>query len=452
MTAHAAPLRLPVLRPSPVLETSPASPTRHWHRFDVEGVPYVLVADGSRIYELSADLAQQLEDTPPDGFDLQALGIPSMHAIDDDPPLSMPLRSISLAVAQRCNLACSYCYAEGGDFGAPPQDMSIEVARAAVARLVDGAAPGERVQLAFLGGEPLVNRAVLVAATEYAAERAKAAGVTLGFSITTNGTLLSAEDAEFFERHGFAVTISVDGAGTVHDKLRPFKDGRGSHARVMERVKPLLRLQRAMQVSARVTVTPENLALPDTLEELLAQGFFSVGFSPMLASPTGRAQLSSEHLTSMLEQMKACGRVFEREVSAGRRYAFGNMVTALAEIHRGTHRPYPCGAGAGYFGVSASGGLHACHRFVQDAEYGFGSIAQGLDEAKQRSFLSERHVHKQTPCKSCWARYLCGGGCHHEVLKRGRPACDYIRGWLDYCLQAYVRLNRAAPAYFGSRR
>jgi hypothetical protein len=39
------------------------------------------------------------------------------------------------------------------------------------------------------------------------------------------------------------------------------------------------------------------------------------------------------------------------------------------------------------------------------------------------------------------ARYLCGGGCHHEVIARGRPACDYIRGWLHYCLQAYVRLS-----------
>jgi uncharacterized protein len=25
-------------------------------------------------------------------------------------------------------------------------------------------------------------------------------------------------------------------------------------------------------------------------------------------------------------------------------------------------------------------------------------------------------------------------------MGRGRVACDYIRGWLDYCLQAYVRL------------
>jgi len=38
----------------------------------------------------------------------------------------------------------------------------------------------------------------------------------------------------------------------------------------------------------------------------------------------------------------------------------------MRELQRGTHRPYPCGAGAGYLGVSADGDLAACHRFVGD--------------------------------------------------------------------------------------
>ena len=34
---------------------------------------------------------------------------------------------------------------------------------------------------------------------------------TPGFSITTNGTLVTEADADFFEEHGFAVTVSLDG-------------------------------------------------------------------------------------------------------------------------------------------------------------------------------------------------------------------------------------------------
>jgi uncharacterized protein len=124
------------------------------------------------------------------------------------------------------------------------------------------------------------------------------------------------------------------------------------------------------------------------------------------------------------------------------------MTNAMQEIHKGTYRPYPCGAGAGYFGVSAGGDLYACHRFVEDPAGLMGDVGSGPDRARQEAWLTDRHVHRQEPCRSCWARYLCGGGCHHEVIQRGRPACDYIRGWLDYCLGAYMRIRHARPEYF----
>jgi uncharacterized protein len=101
-------------------------------------------------------------------------------------------------------------------------------------------------------------------------------------------------------------------------------------------------------------------------------------------------------------------------------------------------------------GVSAEGGLYACHRFVEDEDGAMGNVVGGVDRARQKEWLAARHVHFQEPCSGCWARYLCGGGCHHEVIKRGRPACDYIRGWLHYSLQAYIRLSEKRPDYFGN--
>jgi uncharacterized protein len=77
-----------------------------------------------------------------------------------------------------------------------------------------------------------------------------------------------------------------------------------------------------------------------------------------------------------------------------------------------------------------------------------GDLENGIDRTKQNTWLAERHVHRQSPCNGCWARYQCAGGCHHEVIARGRPACDYIRGWLLYCLQAYGRLLHRVPEYF----
>jgi uncharacterized protein len=424
------------------------------HVFETELGPHVFVVNGSQVYGLGpiehAQLSRALQ---PEGREsveavMQDLRLEAAPFIDDAPVTSPPLRAISLAVAQKCNLGCTYCYAQEGDFGGPSKMMPLPVALAALERLFEGAQSGERVNLAFLGGEPLMARRVIRAATEAAAKMAEARRIHVGFSITTNGTLLTHDDADFFEHHGFAVSISLDGIGAAHDRQRPFKAGHGSFQQILGRVRPLLARQGRMQVSARVTVTPRNLELNQTLDELVALGFHSVGFSPMLSAPSGRDEMNSDSLAMMLQQMIACGREFERAVGAGKRYPFANMVNAMKEIHRGTHRPYPCGAGASYLGVSAEGDFSACHRFVNDEAGAMGSVETGVDRARQNSWLADRHVHRQEPCRSCWARYLCGGGCHHEVIHRGRPACAYIRGWLHYCLQAYVRLLDKRPDYF----
>jgi uncharacterized protein len=414
----------------------------------------LLVVNGTRLYNLEVDTAARvrfaIEAKGADALEslMTDLGLDAPPAIDDRPLESPPIHALSLAVAQKCNLGCTYCYAQQGTFGGPPKSMPAETARRSIDLLLDGHTAGSRVNLAFLGGEPLANRPVIRDATQYAASRAADMGVSLTFSITTNGTLLTEDDAAFFEEHGFAVTVSLDGLREEHDLLRVFRDGSGSYDRIIERVRPLLRLQRRMQVSARVTVTPKNLDLVRTLDELVEMGFHSVGFSPLLRSPSALGEMNAEQLEQMLERMIACGLCFEQRLLRGERYPFLNMVNALRELHRGTHRPYPCGAGAGYFGVSADGDLAACHRFVDDAQGALGNLDTGVDRVKQNAWLAERHVHNQEPCRSCWARYLCAGGCHHEELARGRPACDFIRGWLHYTIQAYGRLTRLVPEWF----
>lgn len=434
---------------------SSASP-RHpeVHLFEAGGVPHVLLPNGSRVFEIDEEMVNALEaalaedsGAVPDVLARYGLTAPAFVA--DEPPRAFATRALSLAVSQKCNLGCTYCYADGGSFGEAPRNMPLQVALDAVDGLLQDAKPDERYTLAFLGGEPLANRPVLRAAAIRAQSLAQSRGCKLGLSITTNGTLVTEDDAAFFDALAFAVTVSIDGFGAAHDRQRPFKDGRGSFDRIVERLRPLLAARRA-QVTARVTVTPQNLALRETLDALLRLGFYGVGFSPMLKSPRGAGEMPAADLDRFLDEMIACGRECERRLAAGERYGFLNLLTALQEIHRGTHRPYPCGAGAGYVAASAEGALYACHRFVGEALAKMGTVADGVDSRRQSDWLAARHVHRQEPCRSCWARYLCGGGCHHEVIGRGRVACDYIRGWLQYCLQAYVRLLETRNELFSA--
>jgi uncharacterized protein len=419
------------------------------HLFDAGGQPMLLSVEQARVYGIDHALRDTLDhtmaygDAERVGLFMAMAGLAEGPTIIEPPPTSVRTRALSLAVAQKCNLGCTYCYAQQGSFGGTDNNMSVEIAKASVDRLLRDAVPGEKLTLAYLGGEPLVNRSVLQSATHYAARQAAAAGIDIAFALTTNATLLTAEDADFFEQYGFTVTISIDGIGNVNDALRPFKSGQGSYDRVVERSKHLLsRSPRRCHVAARVTVTPRNLFLPETLEHLVGLGFDGVSFSPVLSAPAGSDEMSKPEFEAMLAQMIACGQEFERRLAHGDVYPFSNVINSLRQIHQGNRDAYPCGAGGGYLGVSAKGGLFACHRFVDDDLGAMGDVADGMDEAKQQRWLSDRNVHTQEPCRTCWARYMCSGGCHYEVIHKGRPACDYIRGWLHYCLGVYGTLVR----------
>ena len=158
--------------------------------------PHLLMVDGSQLFRIDDEIAGRLAVAGAHSREaaretLTDLGLGTTRYIGDEPLADPPVRALSLAVAERCNLGCTYCYAEGGSFGGKPRNMGWDVAEASVHRLLADASPGERVNLSFLGGEPLSNRAVIRRATELAAASARSRGIAIGFAITTNGTLLT---------------------------------------------------------------------------------------------------------------------------------------------------------------------------------------------------------------------------------------------------------------------
>jgi len=430
--------------------TRPRAPT--FHLFNSAAGDFALDVESGKISQLPPGHASLLDTTLRLGdlgrAELAALafGVMSATVEEVEAPKSVPLKAVSLAVAQQCNLGCTYCYAQQGTFGGAAGNMPADVAKTAIDQLIQAAEPGETVTLALMGGEPLVNRTTLHAATRYAAGEAAARGIGIGFSMTTNATLLRDDDIALFDEFGFTLTISLDGLDETHDRLRPYRSGHDSFATVAKNVSALLAVdQRRYRVLARVTVTPKNLELPEIMTGLLDMGFDGIMFSPMLSAPSGKEEMLAADLDRLLDQLIRCGENFREVLRQGRILPFSNVITTLQRIHSYRREQYPCGAGGGYMGVSAEGGLYACHRFVNDEDGHMGDVFTGVNRDSQSRWLDSRHLQKQSPCGSCWARYLCSGSCHYEVIKRGRPACDYIRGWLTYCLALYTELLRTQP-------
>jgi uncharacterized protein len=59
----------------------------------------------------------------------------------------------------------------------------------------------------------------------------------LGFSITTNATLMTPDIGRFLFKEGFSVRVSIDGPREIHDEYRKDIQGKGTFDRTLSGLK-----------------------------------------------------------------------------------------------------------------------------------------------------------------------------------------------------------------------
>lgn len=446
---------LPVLQQvrlaEPALRPLSAGAEPPWLHLIAGERPLVLIVDGSRVFEVSPDFFEALAARNEDAeLSLRTI-IPVAADVDMSSEIISEPIAVSLNIAQTCNLSCTYCYADEGLFGGRPRMMTEEIAHRVIDRIIDDA-DGRTVTVGFIGGEPFLNRKVLHDGVSYARERGRNRGVTVRFSVTTNATLLQSEDIALLRDNAFAISVSLDGDASSHDRHRRSRNGSSSYAAATTALRPLLQNPGPAKIAARATLTRHDLRVAERIEALAAEGFQEIGVSPLRTSPDASLILAGDDWSILLTEMIRAAEVELSRFRQGAPLRFSNLAVALKEIHRGACRPLPCGAALNYVSVSVDGDYFTCHRTIGDQRLALGNLATGpLRSARQR-FVTARHVDTQEPCASCWARYLCGGGCHAEVIAAGRSGCDYIRGWLEYCLRTYNQVLVEQPGFFDRER
>ena len=318
---------------------TPEPPPR-WRLIDVDrpgGRPLVFVVKGSRLFGVERDLFEALQAGVADAERvlMEAVG-ETPRGQDFAARLPEPA-AISLNIAQSCNLSCTYCYADEGRFGGKAQFMAVSVAFQAIDRLIDGA-QGRKVTVGFIGGEPFLNREVLYESVAYTRERARAKGCTAGFSATTNGTLINADDVRLLRDNGFVVSVSLDGGAILNDRHRRASSGVSGFDMALSSLRPLLENPGKARVAVRATVARDDLRVAERIEELAEAGFTEIGVSPLrrYTSAAARASRGKAPLESIITH--SCGAVARARQGLSFRPRLG--------------REQPCEASPGAFGLA----------------------------------------------------------------------------------------------------
>ncbi len=349
--------------------------------------------------------------------------------------------SIILFIVQECNLRCTYCYGEEGEYNNKGK-MPLKIAKDAINYLFEHSEDKKNISVTFFGGEPLLDFSMIKEVVYYAKELEKNFNKKISFSITTNGTLITDEIEQFLKDHKFSVRISIDGEKEVHDANRFYPNKTGSYQEIINNTE---NLRNTYKVSGRATITSKGLNIIRTFNHLYKLKFNKINMSPCIE------MLNDEDYDLLIENYKIMINDFiealsRKEYEKIKKMSF--ILTLLDTIHHGGSQLKNCGAGNNMLAVDIHGNLYPCQRFVINQNYIVGDIYEGLNKIKYNDIISDMLLENNPTCKECWAKNICGGGCPHENLVMTNSIkipyynyCKLMRTLIEELIYIYMQLS-----------
>lgn len=370
----------------------------------------------------------------------------TLYQAQDTPSFSTtcheePVTDIALLVSQDCNQKCIYCYADEGKYNQEGL-MDQETAIRSVDWLVEQSKDKEKIGIRFYGGEPLLNYDIIQKVVHYAQEKAYLKTKSVHFTITTNGSLLTEEIINFLDENKIDVIISLDGPKEIQDRQRPFKNGKGTYDTIVPNVKKLL------------SVKPESFCRPTVFEhtdnKIVLESLRDIGFKTVILTNYSRSMFLNQDFDQdiplLLTKIDSEGRTFWKNLQERRSDYFNNgkisemwgrmIRKAMESFIYNRKQLLHCSSGRWAVAVSCSGDIYPCHRLVGIESLKMCSVFQNtIDQTPYSQAVTKR----DEICTTCFAKYVCSGGCFHEnlsatgsIFKPDEESCKLIRRTVEY--------------------
>jgi uncharacterized protein len=329
--------------------------------------------------------------------------------------LEIPVKALCLNIAHTCNMRCTYCFAEQGNFGLREALMSAATGRQALDFLIARSQGIKHLEVDFFGGEPLLNLDMMKEMVRYGREKEISAGKKFNFTLTTNALLLDSKVMDWVIENDISVILSLDGREEVNDRHRILADGQGSYGKIVPHIKEMV-ARNPVSYYVRGTFTRNNLDFSNDLKHLIELGFDAISLEPAVGQ--NDLAIKQEDLPRVLEEYERLTLLLLDYYKKGNRIQFFHYDLNLQQGPCIAKRCSGCGAGCEYLVVTPGGDIYPCHQFIGEDGFYMGNVSDGKIDRK----IVDRFRHnrlKDKECRFCWARYFCGGGCHAAALHAG---------------------------------
>ena len=344
------------------------------------------------------------------------------------------VKALCLHIAHDCNLACRYCFAEEGEYHGRRALMSYEVGKKALDFLIANSGARRNLEVDFFGGEPLMNWEVVKQLVEYGRSQEELHNKKFRFTLTTNGVLLNDEIMEFSNREMSNVVLSLDGRQDVNDRMRPFRNGKGSYDLIVPKFQKLAESRNQEKYYIRGTFTRDNLDFSKDVLHFADLGFEQISIEPVVGEDSDFYSIKKEDLPQIFEEYDKLAKFLIEREKSGRGFNFFHFMIDLEGGPCVSKRLSGCGSGTEYLAVTPWGDFYPCHQFVGQEEFLMGNVDEGITKPEIAEEFRGCSVYSKESCRTCFARFYCSGGCmansykfHNTIHDTYEVSCEMER-------------------------
>lgn len=350
-----------------------------------------------------------------------------------------------LNVAHDCNLRCTYCFGQGGNYGLKRSLMTIDTAKKCVDYWFDNIDKNQPLfDIVFFGGEPLMNQEVLFFTVDYVNSLLSKIGAKARYNITTNGTILNENIIKILQDNKVNLMLSIDGLEQIHNRNRPYASGRSSYTDVLRNIETIK--QYTSKLSCNLVCTKNDIPfLVESVEKL-----WSIGINYVYASLCidRNQKYQYEDYLNFHEQVKILSNISYNNIVEGKHYIYKNLFDSMMEINKNELKSTCSLWDNGTLAFSPEGNVYKCHRFVGNEEYKIGNI----NHFNENLLKYRGKKNKIEKCSNCWAQINCGDGCPYEnqvynddINVPSEEWCTKTKINLEESLKLYARVINNNP-------
>ena len=231
--------------------------------------------------------------------------------------------------------------------------------------------------------------------SRYGREQEKIHNKNFRFTLTTNGVLLNDEVMEFCNREMGNVVLSMDGRKEVHDKMRPFRNGKGSYDLIVPKFQKFAESRDQQRYYVRGTFTHHNLDFSEDVLHYADLGFKQVSMEPVVAPPEADYAIREEDVPKICEEYDRLAKEMIKREKEGRGFNFFHFMIDLSGGPCVYKRLSGCGSGTEYLAVTPWGDFYPCHQFVGNEKFLLGNVDDGNRQHRDRRMNSSAAMFMQ---------------------------------------------------------